>query len=134
MDLQIKVRKSRKKKVEVTKLLFLAMDGSGANSWDDLEAFYDSCFKKGLSYDETKEMYDREFRSGTELIFPEKARLVTEIVEKTGAKIIWSSSWRNWFIYKDIEQARKMMLRRGMPGNALIAYTNDFYIFSRRAE
>ena len=111
----------------MVKLLFLDMDGAGANSISDIDAYCRKMEKKGFSLRKMQKAYDKEFCDGLEAIFPKKARLVSKIIAETGAKIVWSTSWRTCEPYKSsIQSARKMMLRRNMPGNALIGYTPDF--------
>ena len=108
------------------KLLFLDMDCAGANSWTDLENYWKIQKQKGLSDEEITLAYDKEFKDGLEAIFPEKARLVSKIVEDTHAKLVWSTSWRLCSPYKEnIQCAREMLNRRGMPGEALMGYTPD---------
>ena len=74
----------------------------------------------------SKEAYYKEFVDMTELIFPQLAAMITKICKATGAKIVWSSSWRNLPKYKDLEVAKDMFNRRGLPGEALIGVTPDF--------
>lgn len=74
----------------------------------------------------TREAYMNEFQDMTELVFPEYAVRVSKIVDETGAKILWSSTWRNIDKYKDLEVAKDMFNRRGLPGEALIGVTPDF--------
>lgn len=108
------------------KLLFLDMDCAGANSWTDLEKYWKTQKKKGLSNKQISLAYDKEFKDGLEAIFPEKAALVSKIVEETRAKIVWSTSWRLCHPYKEnIQCARDMLTRHNMPGEALIGYTPD---------
>lgn len=74
----------------------------------------------------------------TEYVVPELADKVRRICSETGAKILWSSSWRNLEQYSDIERAREMFTRRGLPGEALIGYTinlgADWAIYYARGE
>ena len=43
----------------MVKLLFLDMDGAGANSWNDIEKYWNSMRRKGLSHKEISKAYDR---------------------------------------------------------------------------
>lgn len=69
--------------------------------------------------------YAKEFCNLTELVFPELAKRISKIIEKTGAKILWSSTWRKLDKYANIDDAREMFNRRGLPGDALIGYTPE---------
>ena len=110
----------------MVKLLFLDMDGAGANSMTDIEAYWRKMEKKDLSLKAIQRAYDKKFNYGLEAIFPRKARLVSKIISETDAKIVWSTTWRLCEPYKsDISSARQMLLKHGMPGNALIGYTPD---------
>lgn len=85
--------------------------------------------------DKTKDAYMEEFQDMTELVFPEYAVRVSKIIDETGAKILWSSTWRNIDKYKDLEVAKDMFNRRGLPGEALIDRTPDFLAdFSQRCD
>jgi hypothetical protein len=70
-----------------------------------------------------RKAYQEEFVHCEELIFPELAERITKIVNETDCYIIWSSTWRRLERYIDIENAREMFNRRGLPGDRLIAYT-----------
>jgi hypothetical protein len=108
------------------KILFLDMDGAGANSWSDMTKFWNKMKKAGLSSKEIKKEYDKQYGDGLEAIFPAKAHLVSKIIAQTGAKIVWSTSWRLFEPYEsDIDSARRMLDSRGMPGDSLIGYTPD---------
>lgn len=67
--------------------------------------------------------YQQEFVHCEELVFSDLAKLVTEICEKTDCYILWSSTWRKLERYQDIEKAKDMFNRRGLPGDRLISYT-----------
>ena len=111
----------------MVKLLFLDMDGAGANSMTDINAYWRKMKKKGFSVKAIQRTYDKKFCDGLEAIFPRKARLVSKIIAETDAKIVWSTTWRLCEPYKsDISSARQMLLKHSMPGNALIGYTPDF--------
>ena len=117
------------------KILFLDMDGAGANSTNDIDKFWDKMEQKGLSPKEIRRAYDKEFGKGLEAIFPAKAELVSKIIAETGAKIVWSTSWRLCEPYiNNIQSARQMLTRRGMPGHALIAYTPDLRGYGCRGQ
>lgn len=73
-----------------------------------------------------REEYLKAFADGYEAIFPELAERVARICDSTGAHILWSSTWRNSRVYSDIEFAKGMFNRRGLPGDKLIGYTPDF--------
>ena len=69
------------------------------------------------------EAFDAEFCDSTELVFPELAERIMKICNETDAYIVWSSTWRKLEKYADIEAAKDMFNRRGLPGNKLIGYT-----------
>ena len=119
----------------MTKLLFLDMDGAGGNSTKNITTFVKNLKKKGLSLDKIQREYEKKYAHGLEAIFPDKAKLVSKIIEETDAKIIWSTSWRTYEPYKsNIQVAQDMMNRRGMPGNNLIGYTPDLGPFVFRCQ
>ena len=71
-----------------------------------------------------RKKYIEEFVHGEELVFPELAERITKICKESGCYILWSSTWRKLDRYKDnIEKARDMFNRRGLPGDRLIGYT-----------
>ena len=70
-----------------------------------------------------KKAYINEFVHCEQLVFPELAKRIAQICEETDCYILWSSTWRKLQRYKDIEKARQMFDRRGLPGKRLIAYT-----------
>lgn len=106
------------------KILFLDMNGAGANSSADISKLCRILHKRGFSPRQINALYNKAFKVGLEAIFPSKARLVSEIIAQTGAKIVWSTSWRCYEPYKSsINAARRMLTRRRMPGNALIGFT-----------
>lgn len=70
-----------------------------------------------------RKAFIEEFCNSEELVFPELAAKITRIVKETGAKIVWSSTWRLLERYQSIEAAKEMFNRRGLPGDALIGYT-----------
>jgi hypothetical protein len=109
------------------KILFLDMDGAGANSDKLIYGWIDEKIKEGHSISEAQELYRKEFADGLEAIFPEKSKYVKKIIDNTGAKIVWSTDWRKYEPYKsDINSAKEMMNRHNMCGDALIGYTPDF--------
>ena len=119
----------------MVKLLFLDMDGAGANSRNDINKFWDAMENKDLSPIEIRKAYDQKFGNGLEAIFPAKARLVSKIIAETGARIVWSTTWRLYEPYKsNIQSARQMLTRRGMPGEALIGYTPDLAPYAYRGQ
>ena len=70
-----------------------------------------------------RKAYQEEFVHCEELVFPQLAKKVTKIVNETDCYILWTSTWRKLERYQDIERAKEMFNRRGLPGNKLIAYT-----------
>ena len=72
---------------------------------------------------EVRKQFAEEFCNSTELVFPELASKIVEICNKTDAYILWSSTWRKLEKYNNIEVAKDMFNRRGLPGDRLIAYT-----------
>lgn len=129
---------------EVYKLIALDMDGV-VNSSQLIYTWIDSKCKE-LSHIEdpiqrrrtAREAYFKEFANGYEAIFPELAAKISRICYETGADIVWTSTWRNGYPYRRIEDAREMFTRRGLLGNRLVGYTPDLggdkYRCSRGAE
>ena len=72
---------------------------------------------------ELRQAFKTEFKNSTELIFPQLAKYITEICEKTNAYILWTSTWRKLEKYSDINVAKDMFNRHGLPGDKLIGYT-----------
>ena len=71
----------------------------------------------------TRKEYQKEFNHMIELIFPELAERIKRICDETDCYIVWSSTWRRLNEYEDIENAKEMFNRRGLPGDKLIGYT-----------
>lgn len=129
---------------EVYKLIALDMDGV-VNSSQLIYTWIDSKCKE-LSHIEdpikrrlkAKEEYFKEFANGYEAIFPELAAKISHICYETGADIVWTSTWRNAYLYRQIKDAQDMFTRRGLLGNRLVGYTPDLggdkYRCSRGAE
>ena len=79
----------------------------------------------------TKDEFRKEFKFGKELIFPELAKRLNEVIETCNVKLIWSTSWRTVSPYAgNIYNARAMLERRGVNSSALIDYTPNFRRFS----
>lgn len=125
---------------EVKNILFLDMDGV-LNSNYLIRKWCDEKFVKfqeenqHLSYEEIRKMttheFYEEFKYNHELVFPELAQRLNEVIETCNVKLIWSSTWRNIDPYKgNINNARAMLERRGINGSALIGYTPNFRRFS----
>lgn len=112
------------------KILFLDMDGV-VNSDYLIDQWFAKKMKEleGTSHRaisrEARELFNIEFSYYDELVFPQLAEKIKNIIEKTQCKIVWSSTWRTLKKYKDIEVAKNMFDRRGLPGDALIGYTPD---------
>ena len=113
------------------KILFADSDGACFNC-NYLQALW--LKNQTGSAKDRHQKFIREFCDYTELVFPEMAARVTRIVEETGCKIIWSSTWRWLAKYKDIRSAVEMFNRRGLPGKALIGYTPFLSITALRGE
>lgn len=78
-----------------------------------------------------REIVMREFNQymcmGTEYIFKQLADRLNEVITKCDLKIVWSTSWRNISKYnRNIDNAKEMLNRRGVIGDALIGYTPFF--------
>lgn len=117
------------------KLLVLDMDGV-VNSDQLIHQWFNDKFKE-LENDDNcyvndelrlavRKAFAEQFDHSTELIFPELAKHITTICEKTNCYILWSSSWRRLEKYRKIEDAKDMFNRRGLPGDKLIGYTPQF--------
>lgn len=112
------------------KLIALDCDGV-INSNFLIRKWIDSKFKElENDFDNNDELrkavriaYSREFCNCEELVFPELASIITKICKETDAKILWTSTWRRLERYKNIEDAKEMFDRRGLPGDRLIGYT-----------
>ena len=103
------------------KLIALDMDGV-VNSNKLIQKWINEHTKK-YGREEAIKIYKKEFCNCEELVFPELAEKITKIVNETDCYILWSSTWRKLERYKDIEFAKDMFNRRGLPGDKLIAYT-----------
>ncbi len=111
----------------IEKIIFLDMDGV-INANKLIRQYFKNYEDQGLTFEEIKKKYINEFCSMTELIFPELAKYIVNICDKTNAYIVWSSSWRNLDKYTNIKDAQAMFERRGLPGNRLIDYTNSLHL------
>lgn len=80
---------------------------------------------------EARKVFNKEFDHSTELIFPELAKYIKQIVDKTDCYILWSSSWRTLDKYSDIETAKDMFNRHNLPGNKLIGYTPQLHFMDQ---
>lgn len=117
------------------KVLFLDMDGAGANSDKLIYGWIDKKVSEGMTYKEARNAYKEKFADGLEAIFPEKSKLVKKIIESTGAKIVWSTDWRKYEPYKsNISSAKEMLDRHNMCGYALVDYTPDHGYYSFRGD
>lgn len=123
------------------KIIMLDMDGvinssELINKWlsekdKELTMQYSDEF---VRHSKVKKEYGNTFKHGTELIFPELANILHNIIEQTDAYIVWSSTWRNVIPYKkNIECAKEMLCRHNIQGERLIDYTpnnggDDYYV------
>lgn len=116
-------------------ILFLDMDGAGANSDQLIYSWINKKIDSGMSRQEARVSYMKEFCDGLEAIFPEKSKLVKKIIDSTGAKIVWSTDWRKYHPYlRNIEMAKEMLNRHNMCGDSLIGYTPNLGHFSFRGD
>ena len=125
---------------EVKNILFLDMDGVLNSNYLIRKWCNDKFLElqkehQNLSYEEVRKMtshkFYQEFKYNHELVFPELAKRLNEVIETCNVKLIWSSSWRNIDPYKgNINNARAMLERHGINGSALIGYTPNFRRFS----
>lgn len=120
-------------------ILFLDMDGV-VNSNYLLRKWFDDKFKEIKPEDVPSDFesvrqyvnheFYKEFKHGRELIFPELAQRLNEVINTCNVKLIWSSTWRCIDPYEtDINCARAMLERRGINGSRLIGYTPSFTRF-----
>ena len=109
-------------KFNYEKILFLDMDGV-LNSNFLIRRYIHNCEMHGMTDDEIRNKYFKEFDHCTELIFPELAKNLNKICDETNCYIVWSSSWRRLSKYKNIENAQQMFNKRNLPGFRLISYT-----------
>ena len=125
---------------ECKNILFLDMDGV-LNSNYLIQKWCNDKFlelqneNQHLSLSEIRKLvstvFYKEFKHGKELIFPELAKRLNEVIEKCNVKIIWSSTWRYVSPYSgNINAARAMLERRGINGSSLIGYTTNFSRFT----
>lgn len=130
MDIAVTADEATQPKKDI-KIIALDMDGV-MNSTTLIRKWIDDKFKELESVypdyselrDNVRQSFRDAFRSSHELVFPEFAERLTRIVEETGALIVWSSTWRTLPEYeRDIDFAKEMFTRRGMPGHALVGYT-----------
>ncbi len=117
-------------------ILFLDMDGV-VNSNCLLRKWFDDKFKEvqqticPTEFEEIRKIVNHEFyeefKHSTELIFPELAQRLNEVINTCNVKLVWSSTWRCIDPYEtDINNARAMLERRGINGSRLIGYTPSF--------
>jgi hypothetical protein len=124
------------------KIIMLDMDGvinssELINKWfSEKDAELKEIYPDDLDrYVYVKKEYAKTFKHCTELIFPELANILHNIIEQTDAYIVWSSTWRNVIPYKrNIECAREMLIRHNIQGDRLIDYTpnsggDDYYCY-----
>lgn len=105
------------------KILFLDMDGV-VNSNNELEKYFSNLQQNGYTKENAFKQFRKDFCYSTELIFPVFAKRITTICEKCDCDIVWSTTWRTIREYRNnIEYARKMLIKRGIPGERLIGYT-----------
>lgn len=113
-------------------ILFLDMDGVLNNSyltrkWFDkkFQELEDSLFYSSFEdiKIEARHQFNKYTCNNKEYIFPELASLLNEVIKTVDLKLVWSSTWRRLPEYYDIENARKMLTKRGLVGSALIDYT-----------
>lgn len=106
------------------KILFLDMDGV-VNSNNEIVNYLDDLTENQCyTREEARHQFNIEFCHYTELIFPIFAKRITDICETCDCDIVWSTTWRTIREYRNnIEYAQKMLAKRGIPGNRLIAYT-----------
>lgn len=113
------------------KILFLDMDGVVNSNFyikkwinnKQKQLQNDGYFGNQLKF-KLRQDYAKQFNHCKELIFPALAKRITNIVDKTQCKIVWSSSWRLLPQYAKIDKAKQMFNRRGLIGQALIGYTS----------
>ena len=117
------------------KILFLDMDGV-VNSNNEIVNYLDDLTENQCyTREEARHQFNIEFCHYTELIFPIFAKRITNICEKTNCDIVWSTTWRTIRSYRNnLEYAQKMLTRRGIPGERLIAYTPILSYNPRRDE
>ena len=122
------------------KLIALDMDGVVNSNIKIRNWFSDKMVElenQGYSYInnelrlEARKAFNEEFDHSTELIFPELAKYIKQIVDKTDCYILWSSSWRTLDKYSDIEIAKDMFNRHDLPGNKLIGYTPQLHFMDQ---
>lgn len=117
------------------RILFLDMDGVVNSNSAIVEYLNDLVDNKGMSKEDARQTYFKEFRHMTELIFPHLAHNVKRIVEEADADIVWSTTWRTILEYRNnIAGAKEMLSRRGIPGDRLIGYTPIMQYNLRRDE
>lgn len=116
------------------KILFLDMDGVVNSDVEIIKYMNDLIDNKCYTRNEAVEQYKIDFCNMTELIFPVHAKLITKICEETNCNIVWTTTWRLIDEYEDINAAKEMLSRRGIPGERLIDYTPNFICRNRSSE
>lgn len=91
------------------KILFLDMDGV-INSSNFARRYYKK-YHKGIG--------------GFEFFDPNKVKLVNKICIKTDCKIVWSSTWRNYF--SDLNKCKQCFDNVGLLSDRLIGCTPCFF-------
>ena len=119
-------------------IIALDMDGV-VNSSVQIRKWYNNKFDQlqhnGNAYinDElrlqARRQFNQEFDHSTQLIFPFHAKYIKQICQKTDSYILWSSSWRLLPKYKNIENAKNMFNKHGLPGDRLIGYTQQSHMY-----
>lgn len=131
--------------MEHIKIIALDMDGvvnsrAHVNAWIK-EHFSSAADETAPDYAEARKeaikAFREEFNHAKELVFPDLAERVTRICRETGAKILWSSTWRRLTEYSDIADAKAMFTRRGLPADSIVGYTPNLgadYGYTARGE
>lgn len=84
-----------------------------------------------------RDLYRIEFCNMHECVIPELAERITRICILTEANILWTSTWRTLPEYLDLDKAKQMFNRRGLPGDKLIGCTPMLgadYFYGHRSE
>lgn len=101
----------------------IALDMDGVINSNELIQKWINEHEKKYGREKSIKIFREEFCNCEELVFPELAEKITKIVNETDCYILWTSTWRKLERYKDIEDAKDMFNRRGLPGDKLVAYT-----------
>lgn len=116
------------------KVIFLDMDGV-VNGFHH-QRHWISTYKKEHKVNRLQALHAfyEEFDQMQEFVIPELAERISRIVKVTDCNIVWSSTWRIIEKYRNLNDAKEMFDRRGLPGDRLIDRTPSIFLGRRWEE